>query len=225
MRSIFKKLHNRCFRGFARQGDIDRLYDQLAGLLQIQNAMEGAPMLKPMRGWAISPDALAWVLTAVQEKEAPTMIEFGSGQSTVALAAALKHRGGHLISVEHDPEYLSVIERQVSSCGLNEFVKFVEAPLIPCADGFTSYDVSKIPATLIDVALIDGPPIKLGGPDTRLIPLRWAAKHLEAGGVAFLDDSNRSGEQTCIERLGSEFPSMVVVQRKTEKGLVQLTFG
>jgi hypothetical protein len=223
MKSLLRKIRNRLFAGLAQKQDIDRLYDQLNGLLQIQNAIQGKPVLRPLRGWAISPDALSWVLADLQERTQPTVIEFGSGQSTNVLAAVVKHRGGRLVSVEHDPEYSSVIQRQVAGCGLSEYVEVVHAPLIPNGDPLTkSYDTSKISNIGVDLALIDGPPIGLGGANTRLAPLRWAAAHLVPNGAIFLDDSNRVSEQGCIESLVREYPQLTVIPRAAEKGLVEI---
>jgi predicted O-methyltransferase YrrM len=223
MKSLLKSARSRLFAGLARQSDIDRLYDQISGLQQIQNAIDGKPLLRPLRGWAISPDAMACVLADLQERTAPAVIEFGSGQSTIILAAALKYRNGRLLSVEHDPEYCAVIQRQVTACGLSELVQFIHAPICLPRDipGHPSYDTTVIPDCLIDLALIDGPPFK-NGLLTRLTALRWAALHLKPGGAIFLDDSNREGEQACLKQLHLEFPALQTIRRSAEKGLTEL---
>lgn len=225
IRSLFRKIRARFLAGVARTEDLNRLYDQIAGLIQIQNAMAGRPVLRPMRGWAISPDAVAWVLSGVQERGARTVIEFGSGQSTVILAAAMMRRNGRLISVEHDPDYMTVIKSQVAGCGLNDFVEFIHAPLLPDKDtpDARSYDTRHLPETPVDIALIDGPPYT-NGCLTRLVPLRWAARHLNKGGVIFFDDSARESERACLKQLSAEFPSLQVQYRQAEKGLVELSF-
>jgi hypothetical protein len=223
MKSLLGKIRNRLFADLAKKQDIDSLYDQLNGLLQIQNAIQGKQVLRPLRGWAISPDALSWVLADLQERNQPTVIEFGSGQSTVILAAVLKHRGGRLVSVEHDPEYSLVIQRQVAACGLSDYVETVHAPLIQNGDPSTkTYDTSKISSIEVDLALIDGPPVMLGGANARLSPLLWAAAHLGPNGAIFLDDSNRSSEQGCIKSLIREYPKFTVIPRAAEKGLVEI---
>ncbi|HEY0894879.1 MAG TPA: hypothetical protein VGE32_17580, partial [Cellvibrio sp.] len=73
MTKILLKIRSRLFAGLATQDDLDRLYSQIAGLAQIQNAMCGNPVLRPMRGWAISPDAIAWVLINLQGRVEPTV--------------------------------------------------------------------------------------------------------------------------------------------------------
>ena len=223
MRSLLRKCRDRLFADLVRHSDLDALYNQISGLIQIQNAMEGKPVLRPLRGWAMSPDAMSWILADLQQREAPVVIEFGSGQSTLILAAALKHRGGRLISVEHDADYSGVIQRQVAACGLAGHVQFIHAPLIELNDNVPcrSYELGKVPDTSVDLALVDGPPLA-NGILTRLTPLRWAAGHLKIGGAIFLDDSAREAEQKCLGQLALEYPSLRPVTRSTEKGLVEL---
>jgi predicted O-methyltransferase YrrM len=223
MKSITKYFREKLLLGVARQADLDRLYRQLEGLSSIQNAIEGKPVLRPMRNWAISPDVMAYILPELQGRDAPTVVEFGSGQSTVILAAALKQVGGHLVSVEHDPVYAEAIQRQANSCGLIDVITFIDAPLREAAStpGDISYDVSIIPGCLVDIVLIDGPPCT-NGPLTRLTPLRWAAEHLKPDGCIFLDDSARGPEQLCLKQLEIEFSNLNMVARDTEKGLTEL---
>jgi predicted O-methyltransferase YrrM len=226
MTNILDKIHRRIFSGLARKDHLDHLYDQVAGLLQIQNAMAGQPVLRPMRGWAISPDAMALVLVDLQEREAPTVIEFGSGQSTIILASALRHRGGKLVSVEHDVDYSAVIRKQLDVCGLADVVLSVHLPIEASTDpqevGIRSYDLRALPSQKVDIALIDGPPKRVGSVDTRLVPLRWCVKNLTERGAIFLDDSNRPSEQQCLAALRREFPGILLTEVPTEKGLTRI---
>lgn len=214
-------MRDRWFSSLAKKEDIQHLYDQFAGLLQIQNAMKGEPVLRPMRGWAISPDAMTWILAELQERTAATVIEFGSGQSTIILATALKHLRGRLISVEHDPEYFSIIQRQADACGIADTIEYVHAPLIEIDKHSRSYDLTKIPVGPVDVALIDGPPIE-NGVLTRLAPLRWTAENLTRGGVIFLDDAARQAERKCLSELMIAYPNLVYSEKAAEKGIVEI---
>ena len=221
--SIFAKIRARLITGLARQEDLDVMYNQIAGLFQIQNAMRGETVLKPMRGWALSPDAMACVLADLQERITPTVIEFGSGQSTIVIASALKHHGGRLISVEHDPVYSTAIQKQAAACRVSDMIEFVHAPLIGVESDSKgrSYDLTALPDFQVDVALIDGPPI-MNGTYTRLSPLRWAVQHLTQSGTVFLDDAERESERLCMQVLQKEFPNLKTTNRITEKGLLEL---
>lgn len=221
--AILVRIRNRLIAGLARQEDLDVMYNQIAGLFQIQNAMRGEAVLKPMRGWALSPDAMACVLADLKKRTTPTIIEFGSGQSTIVIAAALKHQGGRLFSVEHDPVYSIAIQEQAAACRVSDVIEFVHAPLIGAESGpqDRSYDLSALPDIQVDVALIDGPPIT-NGTYTRLSPLRWAVQHLTHSGTVFLDDAARESEQLCLQALQKEFPNLKTNNRPTEKGLLEL---
>lgn len=223
MRSLLRKIRDRLFAGLARKSDLDSLYAQISGLLQIQSAMDGKPTLRQLRGWAISPDAMAWILADLQTREAPAVIEFGSGQSTVILAGALKHRGGRLVSVEHDLDHCLAIRNELALFDLADRVEFVHAPLHQ-DDGHPaifSYDRSALPEIAIDVALVDGPPYT-NGPLTRLPPLRWSASHLRPNGAIFLDDADRESEQSCLTLFMTERPNLRLTRRVAEKGLAEL---
>jgi predicted O-methyltransferase YrrM len=223
MVKLFNKIRNRFFAGIARQQDVDRLYDQINGLLQIQNAMEGKNILRPLRGWAISPDAMSLILADLQSRESPSVVEFGSGQSTIIFAAALRHRNGRLISVEHDSEYAVSIKQQLAVCGLSERVRFLHAPLKDMMGQMNcrSYDLNQMDDAAADVVLVDGPPWH-NGLLTRLVPLRWAVKHSKPGCAVFLDDSAREPEKACVAKLIDEFPNLRVIPHNTEKGLMEL---
>lgn len=226
MASLSDRIRARLFAGLARKRDLDRLYDQVAGLFQVQAAIEGRPILRRMRGWAISPDAMSWLLNDLQHRSNPAVVEFGCGQSTVIIASMLKLRtGGKLLSVEHDHEYARGIQQQLELLNLMDFVEFVFCPLvdIPTIDGGTpvkSYDLRELKTNTIDLALVDGPPVACGD-TTRHVPLKWALDHLSHGGSAFLDDADRPGEQKLVDALRREFPGFQFEELDTEKGLVK----
>jgi len=222
LRSIICYLRKLAFKGLAQQSDLDVLYSQVSGLIQIQNAMLGLPVLRPLRGWAISPDAMEWILADLQGRDGATVVEFGAGQSTIILATALKHRDGRLITIEHDEAYAGSVWRQLRACRLEHYVEMHQVPLIEYQGEVmcVSYDLGVLAEKVADVVLVDGPP-SANGLLTRLPPLRWAVSHLKPGGCIFLDDARREGEQACVRRLLREFPTLHLISRCAEKGLVE----
>ena len=228
MNQILRNIRNRLFSGLARREDLERVYDQIAGLMQIYTAIRGDAVIKSLRGWAISPDAMGVILCDLQERISPVVVEFGCGQSTVILASYLKHRGGgRLISVESDKEYASGIQKQLKACGVEDIVEFhiydlvksqPLAELPPCR----SYPVDKLPNLAIDLALIDGPPMT-NTDIARFVPLKWALDHINKEGAVYLDDSARSGEKQILSLLLKNDPRILRLDYRAEKGLTRLT--
>lgn len=227
---VFDRVRERFLVGVARQETVDQLfdnfYDQVAGLMQIQSALAGGPVLKPLRHWALSPDAVAVILADLQERSQPSIVEFGCGQSTVVFASWVRQRGGRLTTYEHDPHYAGVIRRQLDACGLSAHVDLrvvslidhaVAGPLPPSK----SYD---LPADRdgFDVALVDGPPY-WAGESGRYHPLKWSVDRLNPGGAAYLDDAARPPEQRLVAHLKAAVPGIAATELRAEKGLVKIT--
>jgi predicted O-methyltransferase YrrM len=228
IRASLRRILNRLFSGLARKEDIEILYAQIAGLLQIQSALAGKPILKPLRGWALSPDAMALILSDLQERDAPTVIEFGSGQSTVVIACYLKNKeAGRLISIEHDATYAASIKKQLVACGVSEYVDFqilslVECGNVGCLPSCKSYEVARLPDVAIDLAIIDGPPNWCGS-SGRYHPLSWVLDRLSNGGTAYLDDTVRGGERGVVREIAAQLPHFLIEELKAEKGLTKFT--
>jgi predicted O-methyltransferase YrrM len=230
LRPYFDRFRERFLLGVAREEQLhqlyDRLYDLIAGQMQIQSALSGGPVLKPMRHWALSPDAMAILLADLQERHAPHVVEFGAGQSTVILASWLKHHGGKLTSVEHDADYAATIQRQLEACGVAGQVEMRVLPLVdrPADGDIGACRSYALPAGRepIDLALIDGPPY-WAGEGTRYHPLKWACERLAPGGAAYLDDASRVPEQRIVRALRMMWPDLVVEELRAEKGLIRLT--
>jgi predicted O-methyltransferase YrrM len=231
LRPSFDRFRERFLQGYAREDDLhllyDRLYDLIAGQMQIQSALAGGPVLKPMRRWALSPDAMALLLADLQERHAPRVVEFGAGQSTVIFASWLKHHGGRLTSFEHDAAYAATIQRQLEACGLSgqvdmRVLELVDHPADGDIAASRSYALPDGREQPIDLALIDGPPY-WAGTGTRYHPLKWAFERLAAGGAAYLDDAARVPEQRVVRRLRAAFPDAAVEELQAEKGLVRIT--
>ena len=72
---VFDRVRERFLVGVATDEQLqrvyDNLYDEIAGMMQIQSALTGGPVLKPLRHWALSPDAMAVMLADLQERTRP----------------------------------------------------------------------------------------------------------------------------------------------------------
>lgn len=218
---------DRYFGPFATKQDLNNLYAQFAALLEVKDMVGPGAPLGPLRGWAISPDALAVVLRDIQARQAPKVLEFGAGESTIAIASALRRRGeGSLVTVEHDPNFLRDVSLRISAQNLDAFVdlrliELSEYPPRGALKPFRSYDLAGFEVPF-DVALVDGPIASTFGAGARLGPLDWCVRHADATATIYLDDAARPGEQEVLELLSADFPDLKREAFNCEKGLVRI---
>lgn len=211
----------------AMQPRIDTLYNDLFGLWQIQLSLNTPLSVEELSGWSLTPYALGHILSRVAAHPAPTVVEFGSGVSTLLIAYSIKDKdNSRLIIVEHDPKFANKTMNTLHHHGLSKNVEMVIAPLIEyskyeCA----SYDLSAIHInSLIDYCIIDGPPCT-NGMLTRLPPAEWAICNLSKTGIIWLDDTERPGEQECLNKISRNYPTIKLEPYMSTKGFATLCFN
>src|SRR3990170_4022847 len=69
------------------------LYAQVEAMLQLRDVVNVTGPTPPLRGWAASPDVLKLLVDEVVERRPTTIVECGSGASTVWLAMAIRTLG------------------------------------------------------------------------------------------------------------------------------------
>lgn len=198
---------------------LDRLYLRL-----------GLPRgsLPPTRGWAASPDFLNILYEHLTAHRPQTIIECGSGLTTIVTARALQQLGGgRLISLDHDPYFAGLTRNTVQQLGLQDYVDIQVAPLVQQKiDGEMRlwYDLSKITIPdAIDLITVDGPPEPLTGPQGRYPVGPVLFDRITKGGAALFDDASRPGERIFIEKLLNRFPHFRRDDIQAEKGATKLT--
>lgn len=169
--------------------------------------------------YTAAPDFLLRVVRGIfNAKEMKSVVECGSGISTLVIAKALQIRAemgevvGRLISLEHDPiysrrTYYWLIERDLA----NE----AYVHLCPLVGDPPWYSIASVEIPKIDVLVIDAPPGYIH-PEARygaisLFPL------LKKGGTIFADDAIR--ERPVIHRWSREFPALAWKLVSTERGI------
>jgi predicted O-methyltransferase YrrM len=227
MKKFVKSHLDRFFASFARKQDLSDLYLQLAAWPSIKDIIGPRVMLGPLRGWALSPDVLLIVLQDVSMREGARVVEFGAGESTLAIAAALRAGGaGRLTTIEHDEVFAEGVRKKLRRNGLLDFVDMRTVPLrdyearfgLPA---FKSYDLESQDFAF-DVALVDGPIVSRFGAATRAIPLLWCLDRLRRESAIYLDDAARPEEQAVTHALRQLRPDIDVEMIATEKGLVRM---
>lgn len=167
--------------------------------------------LPPLTGWTVTAELAAWVVALIRETKPRTVVECGSGASTVLIAYALEQQGGRVVSLDHDAAYAEQTRAHLRSHGLSAVADVLDAPLRPLdLDGMTRtwYDVSGLDLPdAIDLLLVDGPP-HATHEQVRYPALPIFADRLSEHAVVILDDADRADERAIVaawcERFGFE---------------------
>lgn len=130
-----------------------------------------------------------------------TILELGSGSSTMLIAKTLKKMGCipriH-ISVDHEEKYLNITREVAKLNSLDTQIQFEYCPL-ESLEGYDNKWYSNIRNLIegktFDLIVVDGPPAYEEGMGRAREPaLDVFASHISPGGILILDDANRIGE-------------------------------
>jgi predicted O-methyltransferase YrrM len=167
----------------------------------------------PWSAWSLEPASCALLSDEVRAGRRE-VVECGSGVSTVMLARALREAGGgRLHALEHHPEWAARVRGLLARERLEEIATVFEAPLVahPHARATCGwYDptaLDRLPATGVDLLLVDGPPAAEPGlGEARYPALPALADRLAPGAMVALDDVNRPGERAVLTAWEAETP-------------------
>lgn len=207
------------------KGEIENCYQQAEALAAVLIELRPSASLPPTRNWAASPDLLRELMRHVLRYRPKTIVECGSGVSTIVLARCLEILGaGHLYSLEHLPDQADKSRQELTRHGLDGRATVLTAPLCSHAindERFDWYETKALPSCSCDMLVIDGPPATTG-PMARYPAGPLLFGRLNPQAAVFLDDSNREQEQAILIRWRKEFPHLRQETRFCEKGCVVL---
>lgn len=195
----------------------------LEAYLQLQRLVD-LPAAMPRAGtWAASEDLLLWLTDHVLASEPRLVVDLGSGQSSVWMAAALRQTGapGRVVAIDHDAAYAEQTRRLAERQGVGRWLEVRHAPLVAVTvDGrdVEWYDPRVFDdLESIDLLSVDGPP-GAGAEQARWPALPLLRDRLAPGGVVVLDDLIRRDEQEIVADWLERFPAMTVENLEFEKG-------
>lgn len=160
-------------------------------------------------GWALSPSRLLAVLAEAAHSSG-TILECGSGTSTIFLAEALRLEGSgrRVIALEHIPDIANAVRADLERQGLSHVADVRDAPLVPVtttAGTVDWYDPAALQGvTDVGLFLVDGPP-KRTGPLARYPAVPIAGPCLREDARIVLDDADRPDERAILQRWQEEF--------------------
>ena len=230
----WKTLHFQAMREGQRQANnrlslLDDHISETQGLVQLSSYNHPYPM--PFGGsWALTPDAAVVLAREIALSRPQTIVELGSGVSTVLIGRMLKQAGtGQLFSLDHDAGWAAETRRHIEASALQDHVVVLDAPLAKQPFGGQEFDWYQVPEQLkqagsIDLIIVDGPPQALdpnGMPRYPALPAFLA--QLSPKAMIYVDDAKRPQEQAMIARWLQENPGFTSRMLETVPGTCLLS--
>lgn len=203
-------------------------FKQTESYLQLQKLLDFELPLNFTRGWAASPDYLLIVLKELlkltRKKRAVTILEAGSGISTVVLGIALKKFSpeSKIFSLEHDYDFFLKTQEELKFHKI-ENVNLLYSPLISYeinGKEWLWYDITELFKFLnqrVDFLVVDGPP-EATQDEARYPILPVLREKLSDDFVLILDDAYRKGEKKAAYLWKKELQLFESKEIDTEKG-------
>lgn len=194
---------------------------QLESLLQIYHRYPQVKMPMPNTGgWAIDSQALAQVLSLVEEHKPKRILELGSGTSTIWVGYLCQSFGGKLVTLDHLEHYLELTRTAVRRHELTEVIDSRLAPLEPTEiDGktFQWYSTDALTDLAeIEMVIIDGPPASTG-PQARYPALPNVVDLLAPNALIVLDDAHRQDEADIVDSWLGTYPDFEHIEQGTSR--------
>lgn len=212
---------------------IDKVDDQVVLLEDYMQLLRLVPMSLPMPRpgtWAASEDLLLWLAGDVLERRPSLVVDLGSGQSSVWMAAAMRTAGydGRVVGVDHDATYAEATRELGRRQGVDPWLTVIHAPLREQLIGGRDvrwYDLDHLAELSgIDLLCIDGPPGQ-GTPQARWPALPALRDRLASRPTVVLDDMIRRDEQEIAEDWLARYPEFTVERLDFEKGAAVMSIG
>jgi predicted O-methyltransferase YrrM len=187
---------------------LDQLPSDTAYLQRLLNEVaDPTTPLPPLGGWAATARSVLAIADEIRLRPGPvTVLDCGSGASTVLAALLLRARGhgGHVYALESDLAFAEETRGRLRAHGVADLGTVVDAPLadVTLPDGGSArwYDLSGLrDVGEIDVLFVDGP-IGTVADQARYPAFPMLAGRLADGALVIVDDTNRPDEKAIVRR-------------------------
>lgn len=204
--------------------ELNITYNRIDSLLSIHNVLNFKAPLPVMSEWSISSDFAHEVLSEILEKKHGSVLDIGSGISTIIFGYGVKKNGtGKVIAIEHTEEYFQKTKQLIIAHNLSKYCEVYHCPLVKYTikkETWLWYDISKVNfPNDINILSVDGPP---GGTQymARYPALPLLRKHLKNDFTIFMDDAYRKDEIEVAKQWEQEF-NLALKPIKSHRGLIK----
>lgn len=197
----------------AEQPD-QNLSSNLYALALIQPLLQSYPFI-PLTTSSIKPNNLAFLLNDVTLNQRKSILEFGSGISTILMGRLIRKNGldCKIISVEHDKDWIEFVQGYIDKDGTHEAVQMIYAPLTRSENALDEnawYDTRVLEKSVqgikFDMVVIDGPPAWEPNKDRARYPaFSFIWNRLCSKAIVCLDDANRDGEKDILAKWEGDY--------------------
>jgi len=201
----------------------DRDYNQVEALTSLYHFIKPLYPLPRSRGWAASPDFLELIFQTIINEKPKTIVEAGSGLSSLIVGYTLKQYeiNGKLITFDDKFQYAEKTKQLVEKHNLSNFVNIINTEIQDYNYdniSFKWYDSRSFESLKkIDLLIIDGPGSDVSdNPRYGALPLLYSKLSLNA--TTILDDGNRKTEGKIVEAWLDSFDDLKAEYIDLEKG-------
>lgn len=170
----------------------------------------------PLNGGALRPICMAYILNEIIINKRENVLEFGAGISTILMARLIKSNNLKIkiSSIEHNKEWIVLLQEILNNEGLLEYVGFIHTDLKKNSKAVNCfwYDEEileqKLKNQIFDFVIVDGPPADVPEICYSRYPVKnFIQKKLCKNFCILIDDSNRIGERKLATDLKKVFPN------------------
>jgi predicted O-methyltransferase YrrM len=228
MQNTIKKVEENVIKEIKTSSDNN--YAQIDALISINKILDDVRYPLPqMRGWAVSPDFTRILMTQILGGRPETILELGSGVSTIISAYCLKMNGkGKVISLEHEEKYYRISSENIKAHGLQEFAEVCYAPLKQYTINdilYSWYDLTAVTISQpIDLVTVDGPPGTLQK-ESRYPAFPLLVEFLNDNAIILVDDYIREDEKEIVKNWMNDARLEQLNIINTEKGTCVLRYN
>ncbi len=204
---------------------------QTQALLNLHDLVAPQAAVPPAGGWAASPDLLLFCVDTLLADRPTTVVECGSGVSTLYLALAAEQHGlaTKVVALEHDERFAEATRALLERHGVSGRAEVRFAPLEPSSvpGHETPWYAESALEGLEDIGMliVDGPPTATG-PQARYPAVPLLKSRLAARCVIVMDDLIRESDHETADAWSELLPDFDYnVVRELEKHLGLLRRG